>query len=414
MTKQRMDLLQNLAIAVLTVSAAVLMTLLQTGRQSGTFASSPAVSGSGDAAESLSSLESVVRVAVSGPYGRYGEPHMTSTGDAFAPFGNLLQEALGSAGTLTVSSEEDFRAALEGTSLYCDWTAPLPMSVAAGLVGADIADDVTLVRRMALSAGSGAVTLWLTDDESWLRCSTKVSADALRSAISNAQLSSVAFAWELNETGTAPYTLLLTGDLPQPAPLDSESGVQPKDPLLDALGFNPNTNSRYTESNGTEVVRDGERILRIQTDSTLIYDSGGDAAARLQFSAGGEGTVTAAEAVLGSYRILSSLVSGSSAVLYPRSVEPSDGGWLVTFDYQMDGIPLRLSSGEPAARAEITGRGISAFTLALRRYNPASLTGTVLLPLRQALAVAAAGNDGELSLCYVDNGASAAAVWLKE
>ena len=36
------------------------------------------------------------------------------------------------------------------------------------------------------------------------------------------------------------------------------------------------------------------------------------------------------------------------------------------------------------------------------------------LPLRQALAVAAAGGDGELAICYVDNGISAAAVWLKE
>ena len=89
-------------------------------------------------------------------------------------------------------------------------------------------------------------------------------------------------------------------------------------------------------------------------------------------------------------------------------------GWLVTFDYQVDGVLLRLSSGEPAAQVEVDASGVTGFTIRLRRYTASESEHSLLLPLLQALAIVSDGGGGELSICYVDSGSTASAAWLEE
>lgn len=411
MSKKHINAIQNLLIALLAASALFLFLRQQTESHMASYLTSgqtrPGVSGTAE--ESLTSVEALVRIAVSGSYGRYGDLHMTSTGDGFAAIRNLLQEALGSAGTPEPCSETVFRAALDGTSLYCDWTTPLPLPVVSGFVGASAPAQDLNVRRMVLSAGHDSVTLLLTDDQQYLRCTTKVSVEALLNFISGVQMENVAFAYELKSSSTTPYSLLHTGQLLEYPLLTSASAAQPADPLLSALGFNPNTNSRYTESNGTEVVRDGERTLRIEPDSTLTYDGGGTSVPELSLSHPVE---TAEDAVLCAFRSLNQLLSDTDASLCPKSIRTTQRGWLVTFDYHVDGVLLRLSSGEPAAIVEVDAAGITAFTLHQRRYAAAENENALLLPLLQALAIASDGQHGELSICYVDSGSTASAEWL--
>ncbi len=415
MSKKHINALQNILIVLLSVSALFLFIHQQTEHSLASFLTN-GQTGTGAAdvpAESLTSVEAAVRIAVSGAYGRYGDLHMTSTGDGFAGIRNLLQEALGSAETPSVCSEQDFRRALDAASVYCDWTAPLPMQVVAGMVGASAPAQDMSVRRMALSAGNDSVTLFFTDDTSYLRCTTKVSAEAVLNFISGVQMDTVAFAYELDGSATNPYSLLHTGELRDYPLLTSAPAAQPVDPLLSALGFNPNTNSRYTESNGTEVVRDGERTLRITPDSTLMYDGGGTSVPELSITASGEFPAIE-DAVLCAYRSLRSLISNSDASLRLNSVQTTQRGWLVTFDYHLDGVLLRHSSGEPAAKAEVDASGVTGFTLRLRRYTASEDENTLLLPLLQALAIASGGGGGELSICYVDSGSSVSAAWLAE
>jgi len=415
MSKKHINLLQNILILLLSASALLLIIRQQT--ESSLFSLLTGVQGGGTAAESsaenLTSVESVVRVAVSGAYGRYGALHMTSTSDGFAGIRNLLQEALGSAGTPAACSEQDFRAALESVSVYCDWTVPLPMPVVAGMVGASAPAGELTVRRMVLAVEQDTVTLIFTDDASYLHCTTKVSTESVLNFISGVQMDTVAFAYELEGASTSPYALLHTGQLQNYPLLTSASAAQPTDPLLSALGFNPNTNSRYTESNGTEVVRDGERTLRIEPDSTLLYDSGGSSVPELSITASGE-SPSIDDAVLCAFRSLSRLISNSDAGLCLRSVQTTQRGWLVTFDYHVNGVLLRLSSGEPAAQAEVDATGVTGFVIRLRRYSASESQNTLLLPLLQALAIVSDGSGGELSICYVDSGSSAAAAWLED
>lgn len=415
MSKKYINILQNILILLLSASALFLVIRQQTESPLASFLTTGQTStaAADTSEESLTSVEAMVRIAVSGAYGRYGDLHMTSTSDGFAGIRNLLQEALGSAGTPVICSEEDFRTALDSTSAYCDWTVPLPLPVVAGMVGASAPAQNLNVRRMALSVGHDSVTLFFTDDISYLRCTTKVSVEALLNFISGVQMDTVAFAYELEGSSINPYSLLHTGELQDYPLLTSASAAQPADPLLSALGFNPNTNSRYTESNGTEVVRDGERTLRIEPDSTLLYDSGGTSVPELSVTASSE-SVTIEDAVLCAFRSLNRLITGSDAALCLKSVQTSQRGWLVTFDYQVDGVLLRLSSGEPAAQVEVDTTGITGFTLRLRRYTASESDNTLLLPLLQALAIVADGDGGELSICYVDSGNTVSAAWLEE
>lgn len=412
--KKYINLLQNLLILLLSASALFLFIRQQTENPLATFLlSSQTTTNTGDTAEgSLLSVESVVRIAVSGAYGRYGDLHMTSTSDGFAGIRNLLQEALGSAGAPSACTQQDFRSALDSVSLYCDWTTPLPLPLVAGIIGVSSTAEELAVRRMVLSSDQNSVVLYLTDDHTYLRCTTKVSAESLLNFISGTQMDAVAFAYELDSPSATPYSLFHTGELRNYPLLNSSAATQPVDPLLSALGFNPNTNSRYTESNGTEVVRDGERTLRIEPDSTLLYDSGGTYLPELSIPFSGE-TVSVEDAVLCAARTLNQLILNNDATLYPKAVQATPDGWIVTFDYQVDGVLLRLSSGEPAARVEVTSSGISGFSIRLRRYT-VSDENSLLLPLLQAMGIASGGERGELSICYVDSGSTVAAAWLEE
>ncbi len=413
MSKKHINMLQNLLILLLSVSALLLfihqqtessLTALLATRQTSTDTTDTSE-------ETLTSVEAVVRIAISGAYGRYGDLHMTSTSDGFASIRNLLQEALGSAGTPTACTERDFRTALDATSVYCDWTVPLPMPVVAGIVGASTPVQELNVRRMALSVDQNSVILSFTDDTRYLRCTTKVSVEALLNLINGVQMDTVAFAYELSDSATNPYSLLHTGELRDYPVLTSTPVAQASDPLLSALGFNPNTNSRYTESNGTEVVRDGERTLRIEPDGTLLYDGGGTYIPEMSIS--GESASTE-NAVLCAFRSLNRLISHSDASLCLKSVQTTQRGWLVTFDHHVDGVLLRHSSGEPAAQVEVDSTGVTSFSIRFRRYTASENERSLLLPLLQALAIVSDGDGGELSICYVDNGTSVSAAWLQE
>ncbi len=52
-------------------------------------------------------------------------------------------------------------------------------------------------------------------------------------------------------------------------------------------------------------------------------------------------------------------------------------------------------------------------SLRFRQYTDAGET-SLLLPLRQALAIAVQREGGELSIGYVDNGVTASAKWLAD
>lgn len=421
--RRRRDFFQNIAIVLLTLSAAFLIAqtqLYSLGVNAGSgyfqYLSGSTSQAPDDAQTALTSLSAPVRLAVTGVYGgRYGSVTLTTDNEDFEPVGGLLREALRSVQSFAVCEDTAFLEALKGTSVYCDFLEPLPLPVVAGLMGASI-DSGLSVRRLVVSAreaGGTALYLWCEGDVC-RQGGTAVSAEELERVVSGYELNGAYFALDSGEpdsAGAAPCSLF-PPELPELPVFSVSTALPDSGELLSALGFYPRTNSRYTEAGGVEVVTDGDRTLRLNPDGSIRYRSGGDPA--LTIAAAGE-EPTAAEAVMGAAALLNSLLSGqtSEAGLYLTGVRQTEHTVILTFGWQSGGVPIRFDRGGSAAEVTLSGCAVSALTLRFRQYADTGET-SLLLPLRQALAIAVRQAGAELSIGYVDGGVSASARWLAD
>lgn len=415
--QDRRNLVQNILITLLALSAAVLFT--QTQLYNLNLTTSEAPSGPAQSAAPAAELAAPVRTAVTGDYGRCGGLTCTTGDPVFAdPLGRRLLEALGSARDYAPCSRGDFLRALRGPSLYYDFLEPLPLSVLAGLLGGgeDVSPREDLsARRLLIVPQEGGAVLYLWDGgENCFRASTAVSSDSLEQVISRYELGDASFAMDGGglERELDPCSLLPA----QPPELPSFTLGNPlaggTDWLLSALGFNPRSRTRHTESSGTELIIDGDRTLRIRPDNTIHYQSGNEPILRVK--AAGD-LPTAREAALGAGSLLGSLLAPVSGELQPwlQSLRRSGDVTALRFGYQLKGVPVRFQDGGFAAEITLTGSAVTALSLRFRQYNAAE-EPSLLLPLPQALAVAAASPGKELSIGYVERGGECRAYWLSD
>ncbi len=415
--QDRRNLVQNLLITLLALSAAVLFT--QTQLYNLNLTTSEVPPGPAQSAAPAAELAAPVRTAVTGDYGRCGGLTCTTGDPVFAdPLGRRLLEALGSARDYAPCSRGDFLRALRGPSLYYDFLEPLPLSVLAGLLGGgeDVSPREDLsARRLLIVPQEGGAVLYLWDGgENCFRASTAVSSDSLEQVISRYELGDASFAMDGGglERELDPCSLLPA----QPPELPSFTLGDPlaggTDWLLSALGFNPRSRTRHTESSGTELIIDGDRTLRIRPDNTIHYQSGNEPILRVKAA---EDLPTAREAALGAGSLLSSLLAPVSGELQPwlQSLRRSGDVTALRFGYQLKGVPVRFQDGGFAAEITLTGSAVTALSLRFRQYNAAE-EPSLLLPLPQALAVAAASPGKELSIGYVERGGECRAYWLSD
>lgn len=419
-------MLQNIAITLLAVSAVLLFiltqsymlpqddnfvgNLFQTGAPGTDTSSQPAAA----------ALSAPVRVAVSGTYGRYGDITL-STGDT-ERFGRLLSpllsEALGSGQAFSPCTQTDFLSALSRASVCYDFLQPLPLSVLSMLVGLDNAAESDIqARYVAVSELDGTVSLLVWDGaDTFLQCETAVKASRLQDVISSYELGNAAFAFDLSHAdpvyeNISPCSLFVS-PMPQFQTLDVSSSTEDTSALLSALGFNPYANTRYTESNGTEVVMEGDQTLRLSPDGHLRYQSG--TYPTLSVAKGDEPSLE--EAVQGAWELLHTLLAGhlGSAAPYLSQVIQSGDTTVLQFGLHVDGMPIRFSDDAPAAEIRLQGSAVLSLSAVLRSYT-LSGENAAPLPLRQASAIAALDPGKGLSLAYVDDGSSVCELsWLSE
>ena len=415
--QDRRNLVQNILITLLALSAAVLFT--QTQLYNLNLTTSEAPPGPAQSAAPAAELAAPVRTAVTGDYGRCGDLTCTTGDPVFAdPLGRRLLEALGSARDYAPCSRGDFLRALRGPSLYYDFLEPLPLSVLAGLLGGgeDVSPREDLsARRLLIVPQEGGAVLYLWDGgESCFRASTAVSADSLEQVISRYELGDASFAMDGGglERELDPCSLLPAQPPQLPAFTLGDPLAGGTDWLLSALGFNPRSRTRHTESSGTELIIDGDRTLRIRPDNTIHYQSGNEPILRVK--AAGD-LPTAREAALGAGSLLGSLLAPVSGELQPwlQSLRRSGDVTALRFGYQLKGVPVRFQDGGFAAEITLTGSAVTALSLRFRQYNAAE-EPSLLLPLPQALAVAAASPGKELSIGYVERGGECRAYWLSD
>lgn len=423
--QKRRDFLQNTAIALLSVSAVFLFAQTQIynlGVDAGSsyfrFLSASAPGADSASAAQQAVLAAPVRIAVTGAYGRYGSVSLSTADPEFEPLDRLLGEVLGSARTYAACDAQAFLDALQGTSVYYDFLEPLPLSVLAGLVGGTTSEDGISARRLVVANQAGGVYLYLWDGEAaYLRCATAVSTENLENAIGNYELGNAAFAFDNTDPGlhyeeVAPYSLFLTEE-PELPVLTAAASLTDTDALLNTLRFNPYTKNRYPEADGAEVIMESERTLRIRADGSIYYQSGGDPALSVKAA---EETPTQQEAVTGTAALLNALLSPApdGAALYLQGIQQAGTLTALTFGYQMNGVPIRFSDGGCAAKVTLSGSTVSTLELRFRQYAPTEEV-SLLLPLRQALAIAAMEPGAELSIGYADNGGgTVSAGWLAD
>ena len=420
--KRRAGWVQNLAILCLSLSAVFLLVrvfsyeygedgLLPTLNT--IFSAGSVASGTGQATD-LTGMAAPFNLVATAPYGRYGRMLASSADGEAVHASNLLRETLGSATGETMVQEEQFRAALEQTSLFLDYLTPLPASILGDWFGADFTAGFD-VRYLLIAAEDGAAVLYLWDGTGAIyRYATAVEAGTLEATVEAFRPEDVAvsgdvvFAFEDPEQygHLCPYTVLsdesretavLTAAIPALAG-DVEQ-------LLSMLDFNPHTANRYTQTTtGTEEVVESPRHLWVQTDGVVIYQGDTETVSPLFHISCAEETPTEAEAVLAVRQLAEKLLEEeilSASDVYLSGIQGTEDGFWISFDYLVDGIPVYFSDGTSALEVETTGDTITGFRLKYRQYASNGATYQ-LLPLEHAVHMATTYRNALLTKGYVD------------
>ena len=342
-----------------------------------------------------------------GVYGRWANLDTNTGQRAFRNVRRLFADALADTPPFDEIPQETFLLSICGTSLYCDFLTPLPLSVLAGLVDVPSADERP-VRAMALAREKGTVFLYLWDGAGgYSRRASTVSRKELDELVGQYEPGNGVFALDLRDAGSlyrdvAPLSLF-PGETPAPAVYSAAAGLPDTAQLLTAFRFNPLTKSRYTETNGTEVIMEGGRSVRIRANGNIYYQTGERGELYIESASD---TPTGWEAVKECAALLNGiLLSQGFTEVCPLEVRRQDNLIVIRFGYVLDGIPVFQNDNGAAAVVALDGRRITSLELRPRRYTPTE-TASLLLPREQALGIAERHPGDELCLGYQDTGSA--------
>ena len=232
--KSRRDFIQNIAIAVLTVSAVLLFVQSQAYTLGASSSFSKLFSGPDVQTGTTivpqqedASLSIPVHVSVASSYGRYGDISITTADDEFLSLRQLLEQALGSAQSVSLSTSQTFLSALSGTSVYYDFLSPLPLSVLTDLTQAAFPQNQLSTWHMVIAEESGSVFLHCWDGESrYYRSRTAIPAEDLQEVVELYELGNAFFAFESDDPNA--QTLAPLSLFPEETPSIHPSTNAPK------------------------------------------------------------------------------------------------------------------------------------------------------------------------------------------
>lgn len=420
--RQLRNSLQNLALVLLTLSALFLLARLPlfhinwTDRVQSLLSARPAESGP-DQAGGLGGMFPAVHLVITGDseYSRWGALYLSDSDPLLQQVFPLFQEALGSAEEVGIAAEETLRGGLNTPSIYVDLTTQLPLAAVAAWLGEGEAAFERDVRSMSLTAeGEDTAILYLRSGEGEIyRYDTALPVSAVRALCGANAPNSSYFAYDTQYDTLAPYTVLVPVEDPIPDLTTELPAGYSSYNLLTALDFNAHTLSRYTGSDGAEVVEESPRSLRISPDGMVSYSTRGDVDLPLYRVPSAGALPTVPEALSAAWRLAGALTEGTGASsLSLQAVEETGNGYIVRFRYQAGGIPVVFSDEADALSVTISGCAITAFSYRCRLYTAAD-TNSHLLPANMAWAIAALYPGTEFSISYLDGGGdSLSAQWI--
>lgn len=367
-----------------------------------------------------------VRMALQNQRGRYGIQYDQDGVETLfsSQLGNLLGELLGVTQGAYEVPESLWRGILLSGQpwVYYDFLGSIPLSRLPGWLG-DEGGNLSLtgqVRAFLLTEEEGGKALYYYNQDrgSYYRCVTEQtlteSAGRLSSAVAQYLPNDMIFAME--DTASYgqlwAYTMILPTDPVLPAyeasnPL-GDLGEEERDQLLQDLSFLPKAVSQYRATDGL-VIREGGDTLRLLDSGDIRFTAhaGENPQARFPLESWPTSQVMD-QALEESKRILDAVLSGRTGEAYSYCIggeELADGGMRVTYGYLLSGAQVHVGNTGWAAEFIFREGRLESFTIRLRRYEDVQ-TLVAVLPVRLALAALSAMDqmDGELLLCYNDNG----------
>lgn len=419
MHKERLfSFVRKAAIVALLVSAALL--LLQTdyfttlsGRgsrgaeRSGGATAGSAASVSAEAAAALLPRAVLVRFSDGSAQGSAFDGETTE--QTFRRFAAVLGEALGSAGAPEAIPEGVFRGGMDAGCVFVDFGMAFPLGLLSDWLGSGGggAEDRS-ADLLYLGLDGEEVRFFFREGKEYYRCPTATQAETLTARMEDFQAAEAYFAFESERlAGTEPYTVVLK-TMPELYAVNAGSAGSEATPqrLMDAMGMNSYITSSYSDADGTLVLMEGGRTLRLNPDGTLYYRdtdgarelAAGDSVAAVNYAC------RLAQQSLGAF-------CGDARVVF-TGMETVGSVYTIHFDYAVSGIPVRLT-GRHAATVTIDGGALRWASMELRNYTHSTETETVL-PMIQAAAIASAQGGGTLALVYVDGGERTHCVWVND
>lgn len=384
---------KNAAIALLTLSAIVLLSMTPLVRDSGLvelLGPRPAQTGA-NAGTAQSGPILPARLAVCRDGARFGLQYDDGRMDeVFAAFVPLLGDALTGAGEPAALSDSQWRACLRQRGAYFDFSGEIPLAALARWLGGGDCPLEGSARRVVLAAGEGdAVSLCWEDagDGGYFTCPTALSRSLhLDPAVETVTPNGTYFAFEDESLNRLldPFTLITEGEpaaglYAASSPLSSAAGAEA---LVDALSFN---SRNHAPGSSGEVYMDGTDRLVIRDGVTATYRAAQSGKYPVEHT---NGVVSAAQAAEGARALAERAMAPlcGEARLYLQSVRPYGDGWRVRFGYRLGGSAVYLYDEGWAAEFLVRDGCVTEFVLHLRQYA-AQGENALLLPIRKAAAM---------------------------
>lgn len=387
----------------------------------------------GDSADRTQSVSGQVtlplRMAVVHDSGCHGVQY--NSAEVAALFEQVLPvfgEALSGAGQPQPCTREQWQQSLfEGPGLWLDLQGQMPLGVLTQWVAGVDNPALTACTTHLLLCVDGEQTVQLyyqdTGDGQYYVCAVDlVSPGYLRNTLEQIVPNGAWFAGQDTELAALQPQMLVSAQRPVPGeysavdPLSTGDEQERLDTLLERLSFPVEITTVYDTPEGRRA-RAGNDTLTISGDGVVSYESTWEEGRYPVENRGEEDPEYSA--VDGARRLVCGLLEpwSGSAGLYLSQVERiSEDSWRVEFRYELDNIPALVGRRGYAASVLVEQGYITQYEMQLRTFAPVSATVTPILPLGQAAAIMAGleGEEGELRLCYQDNGDTLRAGWVVE
>lgn len=365
--------------------------------------------------ESSMSVEPVC-LALQNEQGRYAVQYDAKTTHQLFQdkLGSLLREALSGVKEMAPLSKEQWQAVLKGQGnwIYYDFSASLPLHTLPVWLGGRPADTVLAgsASTFLLTDTNGTYHLYCYDDvaKTYAICTlAEGSGERFSSTIRDIPQNGAIFAFEdLRRFGGIDENVMILPQLPVMPVYEVKNPISAPDKatqetIMKILSFNPSASKVYESADGL-VIKEGGGTLRILNIGTVLFHGQGS---DLRFPIPQDDVGAMIERT---QELLISVMADrcGEARPYLAAVESKESGeTLLTFEYYLNGAPVKLYSEGYAAQFTVQNGVIRDFTIHLRQYLKAE-EKSLILPERQAVAAAQAKvkKGQSLHLSYLDTG----------